>query len=275
MLGAAIIVFREIIEAALIVSIVLAATKGVVNRGRWVSGGLSAGVIGAFIVAIFASAIADAMEGIGQEIFNAGVLMAAVLMLAWHNIWMASHGKELAQQMNQVGKNVSAGSKPLHALSIVVGLAVLREGSEIVLFLNGIAMSGKESWLSIFGGSFLGLSAGLLLGVLMYFGLLRIPMKHFFNVTGWMILFLSAGMAASAASFLEQAGLVPILKETMWDTSFLLQEKSAVGQLLHVLIGYYEKPSGIQVLFYTVVLVSILLLTRLVGFVQQKAQPVQ
>jgi len=135
MLATLVIVFREVIEAGLIVGIVLAATKGVVGRGFWVTVGIVAGVLGACIVALFASQIAGLFQGSGQEIFNASILLAAVVMLAWHNAWMASHGQEIARTMKAVGGAVAAGRRPMTALAVVVGVAVLREGSEVVLFL--------------------------------------------------------------------------------------------------------------------------------------------
>src|SRR5690242_16641041 len=113
MLGTGLLVFREVLEAALIVSIVAAATRGVRARGAWIGGGIGAGVVGAIVVALFADVIAQAVSGIGQELFNASVLLAAVIMIAWHAIWMASHGKELATQMKSVGSAVQAGSRPL------------------------------------------------------------------------------------------------------------------------------------------------------------------
>ena len=174
MLGALIIVFREVIEAGLIVGIVMAATRGVAGRGRWVSFGVGGGVLGAAIVALFAGAISQAFEGAGQELFNASVLAIAVVMLMWHNAWMARHGREIAAEMRQVGTAVSEGAKPLTALAIVVGLAVLREGSEVVLFLYGIVASGTSGSALLVGG-LLGIAAGAAFTALTYFGLLAIP----------------------------------------------------------------------------------------------------
>ncbi|MFN9791149.1 MAG: FTR1 family protein, partial [Holosporales bacterium] len=91
MLATLIIVFREVIEAGLIIGIVLAATRGVHHRGRWVSYGILGGTAGACVVAAFASSLAGLMAGVGQEVFNAGILILAVLMLTWHNVWMARH----------------------------------------------------------------------------------------------------------------------------------------------------------------------------------------
>src|SRR6476646_2377484 len=173
MLAALIIVFREVIEAGLIVGIVLAATKGVLLRGRWISAGIGGGVLGACMVAAFAGRIANLFSGSGQEIFNATILLLAVVMLAWHNVWMAGHGREMARHMKSVGVAVSAGERPLAALAIVVGVAVLREGSEVVLFLYGIAQTTTGASMLIGGG--LGLLAGAGTSALMYYGLLAIP----------------------------------------------------------------------------------------------------
>src|SRR5919201_5775776 len=157
MLGSLVIVFREAIEAVLIIGIMLAATRGVPARGGWVGLGIGVGAVGAGIIALFAEAISGAFEGAGQELLNAGVLGAAVVMLMWHNAWMARHGREMAAEMAAVGAAVSAGKRPMTALAAVVGLAVLREGSEVVLFLYGILATGT-SGSSLFAGGVLGLA---------------------------------------------------------------------------------------------------------------------
>src|SRR5215472_17483052 len=164
MLPTAIIVFREVLEAALIVGIVLAASRGAAGRGVWVSGGIAAGILGACLVAGFAATISEAAQGMGQELFNAAILFAAVGMLGWHNIWMQRHGRELAQNATAVGRAVLAGARPLYALAIVVGIAVLREGSEVVLFLYSIAVAGGSSASSMLAGGALGLAAGIVAG---------------------------------------------------------------------------------------------------------------
>jgi high-affinity iron transporter len=177
MLGTGLLVFREVLEAALIVSIVCAAPRGVPGRGRWVGAGIALGVVGAVLVAFFADTIASAVSGIGQELFNATVLLAAVVMIAWHAIWMASHGRELAMQMKAVGGAVQAGSRPLSALLIVVAIAVLREGSEVVLFLYGQAASGAGAN-EIASGIAIGMVGGVAMGFVLYIGLLGNPMRH-------------------------------------------------------------------------------------------------
>ena len=160
MFGALIIVFREVIEAGLIVGIVLAVTHGVAGRGLWISAGVAAGVLGSCVMAAFAGLISQAFAGAGQELVNATVLSIAVVMLTWHNVWMARHGRELAAEFRTAGQAVAAGAKSLFALAVVVCVAVLREGFEVVMFLYGVLASEGASALEVFAGGV----AGLLLG---------------------------------------------------------------------------------------------------------------
>ena len=144
---------------------------------------------------------------------------------------------------------MSEGARPLTALAIVVGLAVLREGSEVVLFLYGIMASGT-SGASLLIGGLLGIAAGAAFTALTYFGLLAIPIRYIFSVTSWLIALLAAGMAAQAVQFLNNAGVVDVLDRTVWDTSWLLSEGSLLGRLLHTLIGYTERPTELQLMVY-------------------------
>ena len=264
MLGSAVIVFREVLEAALVIGIVLAATRGLAGSRAWVAGGVLAGVVLSMVVAGGAESIASAFEGIGQEVLNASILGLAVLMLAWHSVWMRKHGAEIARDMKAVGHDVRTGSRPLHLLALVVGLAVLREGSEVVLFLYGIAAGGTDSR-TLLAGSMLGLAAGVAAGALMYFGLLRIPTHRLFSVTGWLIILLAAGMAGQSAALLVQAGLLPGIVDPLWDSSSWMPENGGLGQLLQVLVGYDDRPSAMQILAFIATLLGIVTLSRVVN----------
>ncbi len=269
MLGALIIVFREVLEAGLIVGIVMAATRGVVGRGRWITIGIVGGVLGASIVALFAGAISQAFEGSGTELLNASVLGIAVVMLMWHNAWMARHGREMAAEMRSIGTAVSEGAKPLTALAIVVGVAVLREGSEVVLFLYGIVATGTTASALLIGG-LLGILGGAAFTGLTYAGLLAIPTRHIFSVTTWLIALLAAGMAAQSVQFLNNAGYAEVLGRTVWDTSWLLSEKSIFGKLLHTLIGYTEQPTQLQLIVYIATLLAMYVLMRVAAYRPQR-----
>jgi high-affinity iron transporter len=275
MLAAAIIVFREVIEAGLIVGIVLAATRGVSGRSLWVSGGVLAGIIGAILVVVFAKVIADVLAGVGQELMNAGVLAIAVCMLAWHNIWMARHGRELATDLRTAGLDVAAGRQSLAALAIVIAVAVLREGAEVVLFLYGaFASEGISSILIVFG-ALVGLVLGGAVSALTYFGVVSIPTRFLFSVTTTVIAFVTAGMASQCIGFLEQAGYITVLSQTLWDSSAVLSDNSIIGRVFHTLLGYNDRPTAMQFIVYLTTLATILLLTRfLTPKYKPKLQPV-
>jgi high-affinity iron transporter len=265
MIAALIIVFREVIEAGLIVGIVLAVTAGVARRGRWVAAGVAVGVAGATLVAIFIDALSSTLAGIGQEVFNATILALAVVMLAWHNIWMARHGRELAAQTKEIGEAVAAGSRSLAALAAVVGIAVLREGSEIALFLYGLTISSGASMWELLAGGVVGLLFGCAVSALTFFGLVNIPPRYLFGITTALITFLAAGLAAQSVVFLQQAGLITALSATVWDTPQFLTDSGLIGRVLHTLVGYSDQPSGMQVVVYVITLLVIFSLTRLLA----------
>jgi len=275
MLGALIIVFREVFEAGLILGIVLAAANGVPKAGRWIGMGLAAGLAGATLLASFVDVIANAMQGVGQEVFNACILASAVLMLAWHNIWMARHGREMSAELKGVGQAVKTGNRSLLALAVVVGVAVLREGSEVVLFLYGVLIQGGEGVGSLALGGLLGTVLGGCVSALMYFGLTRIPTRRLFSVTTGLITLLAAGMAAQSVFFLEQSGLVDVFGRKAWDTSTVLSDKSILGRALHTLIGYSDAPTVLQVLVYGATLVGLFAFTKMMSPAAPKFKPVQ
>ena len=264
MLASLLIVFREVLEAGLIVGIVLAATRGIPGRGAWVAGGVGTGGIGAGVVAAFAGSLSGAFAGNGQEVFNAGVLSIAVVMLGWHNIWMASHGRELARPIKDMGHAVAVGSRSLLAVAIVVTAAVLREGAEVVLFLYGIAASSNEGWGSLLVGGALGIICGGLLSWLLYRGLIAIPVGRLFGVTSWLVALLAAGMAGQAAALLARVDLIPSWGYEIWDTSWLIDESSIVGRALRALVGYSDRPMGVQLMAYVVVLAALVIGARLI-----------
>jgi high-affinity iron transporter len=264
-LAALIIVFREVFEAGLIIGIVLAVTGSVAHRNRWIGGGVLAGAAAACVVAAFAGALSQLFAGMGQEVFNAAIMAVAVVMLTWHNVWMARHGREMAGQMRAAGQAVAEGSKSLLALAVVVGVAVLREGSEVALFLYGVVASDGGPALSLATGGLIGLVLGAAVCLLTYFGLMRIPPRALFATTTVLITLLAAGMAAQAVVFLQRADWLTSLDNVVWDSEWLLSDKSIAGRALHTLIGYTDQPTAMQLLVYVAVLVVTVALMRLTG----------
>jgi high-affinity iron transporter len=220
--------------------------------------GIGAGFLGAAVVAAFADKISDAAAGMGQEFFNTAILAAATLLIGWTVVWMKSHGRELAAKLKATGRAVAAGEAPMHMLAVVVGLAVLREGSEAVLFIYGVVLSQPDSALDVVLGGALGLAGGVLVGAALYLGLLKVSARHLFGVTSWLLALLASGMAAQAGGYLVAAGVLPGLIDPLWDSSGLLSQDGVAGRLLSVLIGYQDRPSATQAIIYGLTLAVIL-----------------
>lgn len=253
MLSTAIVIFRESLEISLIMGIVLAATRDLPKRMFWIIGGMVAGVAGAGAVAYFADEISNAASGVGQELFNAGILFTAACFIGWTALWMRKHVRGMSAKLRQVGIDVTAGNLPRYSLSAIIALAMLREGSEIVLFVYGMIASG-ETATAIISGSLLGAILGVAAGVAFYAGLIRMSAKYMLQVTSWILMLLVAGLASQAVGFLTAAGYFDTLARPVWDTSWLLSDGSLLGQALHSLIGYCARPSTIQLLIYALTL---------------------
>lgn len=253
MFSTAIVTFREILEVSLVLGIILAATKDTQGRWKWILTGLLAGVVGSVLLAVFAEALSNAAEGIGQELFNAAVLLIAAGMIGWTVVWMQKHGRTMAQRTKKLVAGIVEGDAPLYSIAVIIALATLREGSEIVLFTYGMVATGI-SIVSIGMGLLLGLVAGGMAGACIYFGLIKISPRYIFFVTSWLLVLVASGMASVAAKYLSQAGYFSELSSPLWDSSWLVSEQSVVGQTLHALLGYSSQPIAIQLVFYVITL---------------------
>lgn len=264
MYNTAIVVFREILEIAIILGVIMAATKGVAGRTKYAIYGVGLGIIGSVLVAIFADSISNFAEGMGQELFNAIILLAAAFMIGWTVVWMRAHAKDLIAKVKQLGANVANGNAPMYSLSIAIALATLREGSEIVLFTYANILSGVAIT-DILLGAVIGFTGGSAIGFLLYFGLIKISTKYIFRVTTWLLILLSAGLASYAAGLLVAAGYFESYSQILWDSSGFISNQSMLGEILSILIGYTANPMLIQLVFYTLTLGIIIIFLRATG----------
>jgi high-affinity iron transporter len=262
MWGSAIVVFREVFEIAIILCVILAATKGIPHRGKWINLGILGGIAGAALLGAATESLSILAGPAGQQYFNAGILLTAVVMIAWTVIWMKRHSITIVKDLKEVSKAIGSGEKPLHMLAIVIGLAVMREGSEIVIFLYGMLAAGQTTLLGALAGSVIGLGLGIGFGFLMYYGLIRFSVKYLFQVTSLLLTFIAAGMAANAAGKLVKAGLLPVITSTLWDTSGILPQHSILGRFFYILLGYQEHPNGMQGIFYAITILTIFYFIR-------------
>jgi high-affinity iron transporter len=263
MWAAALIVFRESLEAALFVGIVAAATRGLLGRGRWLGAGVAIGVAGAMILAALAPHVSGWFDGLGQDMINIAVLSVALTMLLWHCIWVATHSKEMALEARRLGESVNAGRERPWALLTAVALAVLREGAETVLFVAGAVTGGNTTFGDIVLAVVIGVGLGAGAGAIIYAGLARVPTKHIFTTTNVLIAILAGSIASQLVKSLAQAGLLESGTSPVWDTSAALAPDSALGTFLKALVGYDATPSAAQIASYLGVLVLIFVGTKL------------
>ena len=263
MFAASLIVFRETLEAALFVGIIAAATRQLPLRGRWLAGGVASGVAGALLLALTAEQVSAWADGIGQDLVNIAILSVALTMLVWHCVWVSTQGREMAMAARQLGASVQGGQRRPWALFVAVALAVLREGAETVLFVAGsLAGAGPVGAAPVLLACTIGLVAGAVVGAALYAGLSRIPTQKLFAATNVLIALLAASIASQLARALTQAGLLEHGTAPLWDSSAWLASDSALGALLHALVGYDARPSAVQLGFYVAVLAGIYFGTR-------------
>jgi high-affinity iron transporter len=253
MLQIAIVVFREVFEIALIVGILMAVTKNVPHRLKWIAGGMLLGILSSLALAFFTDQISESFQGVGQEFFNGLILTLAAGVISWTVIWMQKHARTLSGELKNLGNLVKEGSKPLYVLMIVVFLSVLREGAEIVLFTYSYYLAGT-SLEQIILGLVSGITLGTAFGVMIYFGILKFFGRYFFPVTTWILVFLSAGIASQGVGFWVSGGLLPDLGNPIFDSSGILPQESPLGKFLNIFFGYIDHPYGLQLLVYLVVI---------------------
>ncbi len=249
------ITLREGVEAALVVGIVLSVLTRLerqrLKRYVWAGTAGAAGI--SLVVGAILFAMGVAFEGRVEVIFEGATMIAAAALLTWMIFWMKHHGRELARQLEaETREAVSIGGKALFAVAF---FAVLREGLETSLFL--VAATFQTGATNVLIGGVLGLATALLLGVLIFRASLRLNLRHFFSVTGLLLLFVAAGLIANGVHEFQEAGLLPIFIEHVWDINNILNEKGVLGSFLKALFGYNGNPSLLEVLSYLMYLVVV------------------
>lgn len=240
MTSALIIVLREVLEAVLIICMLLASSSALGLRFRWLPPALFAGLTGALIYALSLEDISMAFEGFGQEIVNAVILLLIMLLLLAHNF--------LAMREFKAPKLARLPALSLLVLSATIAMAMVREGSEIYLYVYSYGVVAGDMT-SVLAGGAIGTGIGFSLGTFIYYGLRTLSARHCLLFSSIMALVIGAGMSSQAALFLAQADLVPT-SEPLWDSSALVAESSLLGELLQAVIGYEASPIATQVVMF-------------------------
>ncbi|HGJ3343375.1 TPA: FTR1 family protein [Salmonella enterica subsp. enterica serovar Bovismorbificans] len=257
MIAVILIVFREALEAGLIISVTLAACKGY-KISHLVIAGITSGVIFSGLLALFTNSIENALSGTGQEVFNSALLLTATLMLSWQIVWMSTKGKEMADASRNEVRNILSEGNKNYAIAVVVAIAVMREGSEVVLFMYSIIISTGTSVTAMFMGGVIGVIAGIGFTFLLYRGLILIPLKFIFLLSNVVLTFIAAGLASQGIGILSSIDIIPPIKDTVWDSSWLLSDNSWEGGLARAIFGYTSTPSGVQIITWVLVAAIIL-----------------
>lgn len=245
------VTLREGLEAALIISIILAHLAKLQHpSGRrmvWLGAGTAFAVsLGGGAILYFTTL--GHLSGWMLEVFEGASMLLAVAVLTWMIFWMRSHSRTLAAQLrHQVDQAVLAGSAL--ALAVLAFTVVIREGLETVLFLFAGSVIADSLFL-YYLGSLLGLAIAVVLGYGVYRGSYRLPLGLFFNLTGAMLILLAAGMVSNGLKEFHEIGILPPLISHVWDLSHILSEDSLIAKYLEALFGYDPSPSLIQALAY-------------------------
>jgi high-affinity iron transporter len=247
----AIVIFREFLEIAILLGIVLAATKSLRGRSRYIIAGVLAGVVGASLLAFFTTQLAVAFGGFGDEIFDVGVILLTVFVLGWTAIWMRGYSSQVKEEISLLASRIEKGNAHKVILTLIVAGTIFREGSEVVLFIYSFSSSQSLSGDQYLLGFAIGALGGLIVGSALYMGLLKFAGRYIFKVCFVLLIFIAAGLAAEAAGILTSTGFINVLTQQAWDSSWLIADQSIVGKLFKILVGYESKPNLMQLIFYS------------------------
>lgn len=242
-LTSVVIILREVLEAALLVSLLLALGNRLQIRGYWALLALTAGAFGALGFAELLGPLSNWFGGTGQELTNAlfHFLIAIFLLLIVH-VWLAGRRLELLPPL----------------MSGAVILAVIREGSEIWIYYSGFLAFPEQLAGPALGGA-IGLCTGMSIGAILYYVLVLMPPKPYRWASLLLFALVSAGMSSQATNLLIQADYIPG-SDPLWDSSGLIPEGSVPGQLLYALVGYEAQPVLIEVLIALFMVASVAVL---------------
>jgi len=254
MIQTLLIAWRETLEAALIVGILLTylGRSGQRRGVRWVWLGASLAVLAALACALASEGVLTLLDPETQEVIQAGILFVAVGVLSWMVIWMNRHGGAIRGDLQRKADRALAGGR-LVGLAVIAFVAVFREGLETVLFLWGVVVeAGARPMVApLLAAGLAGAGLAVATAWLFFRGFAFMSLPTFFRVTGVLLLLVAAGLLASGVNKLIALDYLPPLIPQVWNTSWLVRDGSPIGALLCALIGYRSRPSLLEVLAFT------------------------
>lgn len=265
----ALIVFRECLEISLLLGIILAVTKQIEKSRLYIIAGIMLGVVCASLFAFFARKISLSFGGIGDELFDSGIMILITFLLSWTIVWMQGYGTQVKQHIDNLSTKINEGAGSHIMIVFLVASTILREGAEIIILVYSISSVETISSNVYLQGVIIGALGGFLLGLIIYFGLIKIAnQKYIFKTSTILLMLIAGGFAASAAGILTSSGFIMFLSDQLWDSSWLIADRSMTGKILHIVTGYIARPNGLQVIAYfsTILLINILIQIKLKYF---------
>ncbi len=260
------VVFREFLEVALLLGVVMAVTRNIKHSRTYIMIGMMLGVIGSSLLAFVAGALSESMGGLGDEVFDSIIILLTVVIIGWTVIWMQGYGARLKENLRTLSSNIDSGVTSRFTLTLVVAVTILREGAEIILIIYGLVAKKSADINDYILGVGLGAVLGTILGVAIYLGLIRFAGKYIFKVSSILLLLLAAGLAAEAAGILTSSGFITTFTEQVWDSSWLINDRSIWGKMLNATVGYNTKPNGMQLIFYVGTILTVTACAKLRNF---------
>jgi len=256
MLPSYLLSLREGIEAALIIGIVLGALRKM--RRTDLFSAIWLGVISASLLSILAGVILTVVglnfEGAAEQIFEGVTMLLAAGVLTWMIFWMNRQARHIKGELESgVHKAAFEGGK--RGLFVLAFLAVFREGIELALFLVASVFASDVQQTLI--GAFLGMGTAILLGWSLFATTVRLDLRRFFQVTGFLLILFAAGLVAHGVHEFNEAGVIPVVIEHVWDVNPILDESTTLGSMLQALFGYNGNPSLTEVLAYFAYFIAI------------------
>jgi high-affinity iron transporter len=246
LLSSVILVLQETLEAALLVSVLMAVTHLAQQRITWLAWGLCGGAILSSLYSLKMQTVSEWFDYVGQEVVNALLqtsLSITVILLFWA-IFKTRPETDPAHPLDR--RRYTTLFQVCAALAVT--LTITREGSEILLYLGGFFQQGEE-FQAILTGSGIGFSIGVSVGFLLFYGLMSLPGHWGFTSCVLLMSLFTGNMLSQATLLLTQADWLPSGK-SLWDTSAWLPENTISGQLLYALVGYEASPAWIQIVSY-------------------------
>ncbi len=246
---ATLITFREGLEAALIVGIVIGylIKIGQGNRIKVAWAGVAAAVVASFLIALGIQAVGAELKEPGEQIFEGTTMFLAVAVLTWMIFWMRSQARFLKGTLEKEVLTAATSGQTL-ALFGMAFVAVFREGVETALILSASAFVADQRGTLV--GAVLGLALAAGLGWFIYASTRRLNTRLFFNVTSVLLLFFAAGLLASGVHEFQEVNLLPATIPHVWDLNHILSETSPLGEIMKALFGYNGSPSLLEVISY-------------------------